>query len=266
MSDVNAFLLESASTMARELYPFKEVVCAAVIGSVAVGEADELSDLEVVCLCTELHDRLKFTIQDRLGERFNVVGARALTSPIPRVGIYFRHGGFKMSLKLSRLEEYQDFMLRNHREFLDEDWLRNLARSRILFDKDGKISELKLLVARYPKDRAREIVKQGLGSLGYAIDLLRKAAARRDRLAFFMALREGIASAVRVLYAVNGVYLSRSFKRAILDIRGFKLKPVACEDRLRFLVEEGNTSELMMRKIDVLEGLREGLLAYDPKR
>lgn len=262
MDDVYTFLLETASAIANKLQTLEKVRCVAVIGSVAVGEADRLSDLEVACFCTEIDRDLQSVIRERLSEEFNVTGTRKYPEPITRVGIKFEHKGFEMSVKICQVERYVEFMLGNYHEFRDEDWLRNLSKCHIFFDKDGKIMELKNLVSYYPDGQAKRIANKSLGTLNYIAGLMEKASARKDTVAFFMAMQGGILNVIKVLYAMNGEYLSRSFKRTTHDITKFRLKPPDLEERIGFLTKTSNELDDMSHKTEMIRGLDNDLSKY----
>ena len=263
MNDVNAFLLETAYAVANKLQTLEKVRCAAVFGSVAVGESDRFSDLEIACFCTEIDNRLQSVIRERLSEEFNVTSTRKYTEPIARVGIYFENRGYRMSVKLCETKQYKEFMLSNYHHFQDEDWLRNLSKCRILFDRDGNVTKLKHLVSYYPKDQAKKIVDQSLRTLNYVVELLEKATGREDSVAFFMALQGGILHAIKVLYAVNGEYLNRSFKRVTREITKFKLKPSNLEEKIRFLIEASNELDNMSQKTETMRELHNDLLKQE---
>ena len=262
MNDINTFLFETASEIASKLQTLETVRCVAVIGSVAAGEADRFSDLEVACFCTEIDRDLHSMIRERLSEEFNVTGTRKYAEPITRVGIRFEHKGFEMSVKICQVKRYREFMLGNYHEFRDEDWLRNLSKCHIFFDKDGKIMELKNLVSYYPEGQAKKIANQSLRTLNYIAGLMEKASARKDTVAFFMAMQGGILNVIKVLYAINGEYLSRSFKRIARDITKFRLRPPDLEERIGFLTKTSNELDDMSQKTEIIRAFNNDLSKY----
>jgi hypothetical protein len=112
---------------------------------------------------------------------------------------------------------------------------------RVLYDPDGFMQSIQSLVSEYPADLQQQMLRHHLEALGDVEDLER-AVRRQDVLFYHFALDLALDHFLQALFAMNGTFFP-SRKRSEGYIKGFKIKPQNCEQRLRQILALGGQPE-----------------------
>jgi len=114
---------------------------------------------------------------------------------------------------------------------------------RVFYDPDGILASFKQRLAEYSQGLQMAIIDHHLAALDDVEDLER-AVQRKDVFFFHFALDLALDHFLQALFALNKEYFP-SRKRSETYLRGFKVKPVACEQRLGQVVALGGNSETL---------------------
>jgi len=114
---------------------------------------------------------------------------------------------------------------------------------RVFYDPDGILASFKQRLAEYPQELALAAIDHHLNALDDVEDLER-AVGREDVFFFHFALDLALDHFLQALFALNREYFP-SRKRSEIYLRGFKIKPRDCEQRLRQVVTLGGNAETL---------------------
>lgn len=130
---------------------------------------------------------------------------------------------------------------------------------RALYDPDGVLQSFKQCLAPYPQGLQAALVRHHLEALEDVEDLER-AVGRKDVFFFHFALDLALDHFFQALFALNREYFP-SRKRSETYVRGFKIKPAECEQRLRQVVMFGANPETLAQAYELWKGLVQDLKA-----
>ncbi|MGC1676963.1 MAG: nucleotidyltransferase domain-containing protein [Candidatus Binataceae bacterium] len=143
---------------------------------------------------------------------------------------------------------------------------------RILFDRGGKVTRLKRMVARYPEKLRRAITRKHLFDAAFELAIADKPAWRGDVAYVAGCLFRAASFMTLVAYAVNRRWLINE-KGALKGLHTMPLRPRAAEVTIaRVLANPGRTPEKLARSIGAMRALcdrfqklaaREGLVVID---
>lgn len=124
---------------------------------------------------------------------------------------------------------------------------------RAFHDPDDILQGFKECVAEYPETLRTALIRHHLNALDDVEDLER-AVGRRDVFFFHFALDMALDHFLQAVFALNKEYFP-SRKRSEAYLRGFKVKPVDCEQRLRQVVVFGGNAETLEQAYEIWKGL-----------
>jgi hypothetical protein len=124
---------------------------------------------------------------------------------------------------------------------------------RTFYDPDGVLQSFKARLETYPEDLAKALVAHHTEALGDVEDLER-AVQRKDGLFYHFALDLALDHFLQAAFALNKEYFP-SRKRSESYLRGFRVKPSDCEQRLRRVVALGSEAETLGRSYATWQGL-----------
>jgi hypothetical protein len=130
---------------------------------------------------------------------------------------------------------------------------------RTLYDPDGILQSFKQCLAQYPQGLQSALVDHHLEALEDVEDLER-AVGRKDVFFFHFALDLALDHFFQALFALNREYFP-SRKRSEAYLRGFKIRPAECEQRLRQVVVLGGNAETLERSYEIWKDLTRDLQA-----
>ncbi|HLO28025.1 MAG TPA: DUF4037 domain-containing protein [Anaerolineales bacterium] len=124
---------------------------------------------------------------------------------------------------------------------------------RPLYDPDGVLQSFKQCLDEYPHELALAVAQHHLKALEDVEDLER-AVARKDLFFFHFGLDLALDHFLQALFALNREYFP-SRKRSESYLKGFKLKPSKCEQRLYQVIALGGHAETLEQSYQIWNGL-----------
>ncbi|HET9911679.1 MAG TPA: DUF4037 domain-containing protein [Anaerolineales bacterium] len=124
---------------------------------------------------------------------------------------------------------------------------------RELYDPDGVLGSFKQELADYPEELQLKVVDHHLSALEDVEDIER-AVGRKDVFFFHFAMDLALDHFLQALFALNKEYFP-SRKRSEMYLRGFKVKPAGCEQRLREVVALGGKAETLEQAYEIWSDL-----------
>ncbi|HSK86708.1 MAG TPA: DUF4037 domain-containing protein [Anaerolineales bacterium] len=128
---------------------------------------------------------------------------------------------------------------------------------RSFYDPDGILKSFKQRLAEYPQSLRMAMIDHHLAALDDVEDLER-AVGRRDVFFFHFALDLALDHFLQALFALNREYFP-SRKRSEIYLRGFKIKPRDCEQRLQQVVTLGGNADTLEEAYKVWTALAHDL-------
>ncbi|HSB01506.1 MAG TPA: DUF4037 domain-containing protein, partial [Anaerolineales bacterium] len=124
---------------------------------------------------------------------------------------------------------------------------------RAFYDPDGILQGFRECLAEYPPALRSAAISHHLQALEDVEDLER-AVGRKDVFFFHFALDLALDHFLQALFALNEEYFP-SRKRSETYLRGFKIKPSECEQRLRQVVVFGGNAETLEQAYEIWNDL-----------
>lgn len=128
---------------------------------------------------------------------------------------------------------------------------------RVFYDRDDLLGSFKRRLAEYPRELQSAILDYHLKALDDVEDLER-AVGRKDVFFFHFAMDLALDHFLQALFALNREYFP-SRKRSEAYLRGFKVKPVDCEQRLCQVVAFGGKAETLEQSYTIWNNLVQDL-------
>jgi hypothetical protein len=128
---------------------------------------------------------------------------------------------------------------------------------RVFYDPDDVLASFKHRLAEYPRELRRTVITHHLKALEDVEDLER-AVGRKDVFFFHFALDLALDQFLQALFALNHEYFP-SRKRSESYLRGFDIKPAACERRLCQVVELGSKADTLGQSYEIWRSLVQDL-------
>jgi hypothetical protein len=129
-----------------------------------------------------------------------------------------------------------------------------------LYDPDGILASFKQRLAEYPQELALAVIDHHLNALDDVEDLER-AVGRKDVFFFHFALDLALDHFLQALFALNREYFP-SRKRSETYLRGFKVKPKECEQRLRQVIALGGSAGTLEQSYQLWNSLTHDLKCH----
>jgi hypothetical protein len=133
--------------------------------------------------------------------------------------------------------------------------LATIKNLKVLYDRTGFLNNLKSMIAVYPDELAKTLLKFHADALSDTEDLTR-AALRGDVLFYHFALDIVLDHFLQALFAMNRVYFP-SRKRSLQYIKNFKTKPGDCKEKLLDIVKTGSESGTAGQSLELVKDLIE---------
>jgi len=124
---------------------------------------------------------------------------------------------------------------------------------RIFYDPDGFLQSFQQRLEEYPATLAQPVINHHLDALEDVEDLER-AVGRKDVFFYHFALDLALDHFLQALFAMNREYFP-SRKRSDIYLRGFKLKPSECEQRLQKVIAFGGNAKTLEESYEVWNSL-----------
>ncbi len=128
---------------------------------------------------------------------------------------------------------------------------------RAFYDPDGMLQGFKSRLAEYPQTLQSAMISHHRKALDDVEDLER-AVARKDVFFFHFALDLALDHFLQALFALNREYFP-SRKCSEMYLRGFKIKPPECEQRLRQIIVFGGNAETLEQSYEIWKSLVQDL-------
>ena len=130
---------------------------------------------------------------------------------------------------------------------------------RPIFDREGKLAQLKKLVADYPESMRLALVRKHLFDSAFHLEIAAKPAARADIAYVTQCLATAIGFMTLVLYALNREFFLNE-KSAFVQSAGFAIRPPHLHQSVtKILASVGDDAALLTASVDAMREVHRNL-------
>jgi predicted nucleotidyltransferase len=143
--------------------------------------------------------------------------------------------------------------------FQNQIWVGETHFCRPIFDHNGKLAQLKAMVAEYPEKMRAALVRKHLFDSAFHLEIADKPAGRGDVAYVAQCLASATGFMTLVLYALNRKFYMNE-KGSFFDSTNFPIRPHRVHERVgRILGALGSDAAVLNRSIDVMREIHREL-------
>jgi predicted nucleotidyltransferase len=143
--------------------------------------------------------------------------------------------------------------------FQNQIWVGETHFCRPIFDRNGKLAQLKTMVAEYPEKMRAALVRKHLFDSAFHLEIAYKPAGRGDVAYVSQCLASATGFMTLVLYALNRRFYMNE-KGAFLDSANFPIRPHRIHERVgKILGAIGSDAAVLNRGVDAMREIHREL-------